>query len=1042
MTEPVVTAPVEGFAGLDVVGNYDSGVNLLREFYIPVLQRAQRYDRVAGYFFSSSFVSAAAGISRFIAGGGQIRMLVGAKLTHGDREALLGEVSLDDVLAERLELGEDLAADEVAANRLQVIAWLIREGRLQIRIGVPCDEKGVPLADGEASDKYFHSKFGILTDGEGDQVVFSGTINESAAGWQKNFENFSAYQSTQPVDVWNAYAQPLVERFGELWRGSQVGDFKTVKLPTAIENRLLRLIPNDEDWVPSIEDPDWPPIIEPIELSGDDREVLRSVREAPATGTGVGLVSSGVTAWPHQEAIARHIVETWPRSYLLADEVGLGKTIEAGLALRELLLSGTIETALLLVPASVLIQWQEELAEKLLLDVPRLERRSLRWADGRSQPLRSGDDQWRSAPVLLASSHLARRRGQRQQLVNGRPWDLVLLDETHHARRRGAKPTDTPNQMLATLLALSEHDMWKGLLLASATPMQLHTHDLWDLLDLFGLHGMWSQSAEKMEGYFKQLREPFGARNWRFLRRMLADHFAARGVRPDPVIEARVNDELGYVAGDRILKLHTTGIDRAGLDLIPPEERVLWDLWLRASTPVKDRVFRTTRTTLRQYRATGILPSETVIPDRHVSDEFLALGDAQDLYERIDTYIRGRHDALIAAGGKGVPLGFIMTVYRRRLTSSFYSVRRSLERRRDVLVNQKRLVDLLDDDDEFALESVPDFEDLDLDLINVDVEAEIKDLDDFIRDLTEQPPDEPKMARLHELLHESFQGGHRTVVIFTQYTDTLYYLRERLRATFGNQIICYFGGGGERWDDVTETWERLTKEQVKDLFRRGSEVRILIGTDSMSEGLNLQTCDRLINFDLPWNFMRVEQRIGRVDRIGGLPDIRVTNLFYNGTVEQDIYDRIKDRHDWFTHVIGNAQPVLAATESVIQRAAMGKISGKEAADELDDLIDRFENADLRLEDLDAVPHHDEPLRPAMTLAGLQGALLGVEAVRAKFYEHPAIDGAWLVEVGAAKHEVTFDPTIYEANIGLQLLSWGTPLLNQLLAEVEPSDSGE
>ena len=117
--------------------------------------------------------------------------------------------------------------------------------------------------------------------------------------------------------------------------------------------------------------------------------------------------------------------------------------------------------------------------------------------------------------MLLASSHLARRRGQRQQLVNGRPWDLVLLDETHHARRRGAKPTDTPNQMLATLLALSEHDMWKGLLLASATPMQLHTHDLWDLLDLFGLHGMWSQSAEKMEGYFKQLREFFKLREKR-----------------------------------------------------------------------------------------------------------------------------------------------------------------------------------------------------------------------------------------------------------------------------------------------------------------------------------------------------------------------------------------------------------------------------------------------------------------------------------------------------------------------------------------------
>ena len=244
------SGPDEGFAGLDVVGNYDSGVDLLRGFYIPVLKQARRYDRVAGYFFSSSFVSAAAGISRFIAGGGQMRMLVGAQLTVSDQEALTGAVSLDEVLANRLEIGDDLSSDEVARNRLQVIAWLIREGRLQIRVGVPCDDDGVPLAGNIGYDRYFHSKFGILTDEMGEQVVFSGTINESAAGWQKNFENFSVYQSSQPTEVWNAYAQPLVDRFEELWRGSRVGGFKTVELPTAIKDRLLAQIPDDEDWIP------------------------------------------------------------------------------------------------------------------------------------------------------------------------------------------------------------------------------------------------------------------------------------------------------------------------------------------------------------------------------------------------------------------------------------------------------------------------------------------------------------------------------------------------------------------------------------------------------------------------------------------------------------------------------------------------------------------------------------------------------------------------------------------------------------------------
>ncbi|SVC59840.1 uncharacterized protein METZ01_LOCUS312694, partial [marine metagenome] len=129
-------------------GDYDSTEDMLGSFYVPVLQRAITYDRVAGYFFSSSFVSAAAGLAKFISNHGTIRLLVGAQLTDADREALLGESNLDKILTQRLLEGVDLTADEVARRRYEVIAWLVREGRLQIRVGVPCDDDGVPLPVG------------------------------------------------------------------------------------------------------------------------------------------------------------------------------------------------------------------------------------------------------------------------------------------------------------------------------------------------------------------------------------------------------------------------------------------------------------------------------------------------------------------------------------------------------------------------------------------------------------------------------------------------------------------------------------------------------------------------------------------------------------------------------------------------------------------------------------------------------------------------------------------------------------------------------
>ena len=341
-------------------------------------------------------------------------------------------------MARCLLRGIDLSADDVARHRYEVIAWLVRENRLQIRVGLPCDGDGVPLAAGTPeADRYFHSKWGVLRDAAGDRLVFSGSINESAAGWKGNFESFTVYRSWES-EIWDRYGQPQVDRFEQLWQGVGMAGWRSVPLPEAVESQLVGLLPDDADFIPVARDPlEAEPL--PIPAASEaDVSLVHEIRAAPRSCTGVGLVSAGIVPWPHQTAISRRIVDRWPRSYLLADEVGLGKTIEVGLALRELLLSGRARSALLLVPASLLVQWQEELLEKFLLDVPRLEGANLYWANGATKAAGDGPERWRASPVLLASSHLARRAARREHLLGGEGWDLVFVDEAHHARRRGA----------------------------------------------------------------------------------------------------------------------------------------------------------------------------------------------------------------------------------------------------------------------------------------------------------------------------------------------------------------------------------------------------------------------------------------------------------------------------------------------------------------------------------------------------------------------------------------------------------------------------
>jgi hypothetical protein len=332
----------------------------------------------------------------------------------------------------------------------------------------------------------------------------------------------------------------------------------------------------------------------------------------------------------------------------------------------------------------------------------------------------------------------------------------------------------------------------------------------------------------------------------------------------------------------------------------------------------------------------------------------------------------------------------------------------------------------------------------------VSLAAEVAELDHFLADLAHRPPDESKMTYLHNELDDAFRGIHDTAIVFTQYTDTMEYLRDQLVSYFGDRVACWSGRGGERWDPTSRTWGPISKADLKRLFRKGREVKVLIGTDSMSEGLNLQTCGLIVNYDMPWNFMRVEQRIGRIDRIGGRREVSIRNYFYVGTVEEKIYKGIAEDVDWFEDVVGPAQPVLGQVEDVIEHVAMQMPNATRDESVLAEVakiraqIEEAKAGAVTIDDVGRAPEADAPadLHPAIDLAGLEQVLTRAEPVCHQFHPHPTIAGAYLLELAGQKAAVTFRPAVLDLHPGqVTLLTYGTAELQELLDAVRVLDDG-
>ena len=1051
---------------------YSPADNPLENFYIRALSASVQYDRSAGYFSSSALAVAAAGVARLIQNSGRMRLLVGAELSEEDVAAIRQGYDLQTRINERLLERFPDPQDALLKERLQVLAWMVAEGTLEIKVVLPKDPDGLPIPAHLTSD-YYHPKSGIFIDAQGDKVAFSGSINESETGWKKNYEQFAVYTS------WGegkSYLPLVINRFEDLWNDREP-DWIALPVPKAVEERLLRYRPIE----PPIRDPLEPkPTEKPCKeaekpyIAGSpqaERILFQFLRDAPYLPNVIelGAATGAITPWPHQSRVADRILSRYPERALLCDEVGLGKTMEAGLVLRQLLISGWVKRVLILAPKSILKQWQEELYEKFALNIPRYDSGRFLDVDDQVIPY-EGVNPWEASfdyaqdasqltrlaersvaqskhgwQVLLISSQLAKRSDRRTQVLSARGWDLLIVDEAHHARRKDFKERIyRPNQLLGLLNELKAQDKIGSLLLMTATPMQIHPLEVWDLLSVVGMGGRWGADEDNFLGFFQEMRKPFHQVEWEFVYDLVRDYLETGG-QIDETFQQQVLADIGPVQWSTLEELpFKPGKRLQAIKQLSSKAESHVKEMARRHTPLNHYIFRNTRELLREYEKRGILKAQ--VPRRKPHLERVQMRpEEQALYDRIDEYITHFYHKY---ENERRGLGFVMTVYRRRLTSSFYAVRCSLERRLAYLKGQLEPEKQFTDDDIEQEELDLDVGEEILDLVQRDFfQAELEYVQDFIQQLQLLSISDSKMEELKGELDQVFRKRN-TVLIFTQYADTMDYLRGQLCEVYGSQLACYSGRGGEMWNGIA--WVSVTKEEVKAAFKIGN-VRILLGTESASEGLNLQTCGVLINYDMPWNPMRVEQRIGRIDRIGQEhKEVWITNYFYKDTIEDLIYQRLADRINWFEVVVGNLQPILAEVGEATRRLAMLPPSEREAQleKEIAALRQRLQNREveaLNLDDyLDEESYQPVPNSP-VTLEQIEYILTQSQTTSCYFRPDPDLPGAYRLTWKDEELPVTFSPKVFDEHPDtVRFLTYGSPLFADLLSSIpepEPAEAG-
>jgi superfamily II DNA or RNA helicase len=529
--------------------------------------------------------------------------------------------------------------------------------------------------------------------------------------------------------------------------------------------------------------------------------------------------TSDVQPLPHQiTAVYEAMLPRQPLRFVLADDPGAGKTIMAGLYIRELLMRADARRVLVVAPGSLVEQWRDELYGKFGLEF-RVFSRDLEATSPTGNPFEDHDH------LIVRLDQMARDEAFQEKLCHA-GWDLVIFDEAHKlsAHFQGSKVSESKRFKFAN--RLGRHT--RHLLLMTATPHNGKEEDFQlflSLLDSDRFYGKFRDGAHKVDCSD-------------LMRRMVK------------------------------------------------EEMVKFD-----NTPL--------------------------FPERKANTVNYKLSDLErQLYDAVTNYVQSEMDRAAHLDGqrRGI-VGFALAALQRRLASSPAAIYHSLRRRHERLERRLReeklgrrvqqlannsVADVPEDDDDLNADEQENLEEQLVDQATAastiaELEAEIvilADLEQQAKELVHSGQDR-KWEELSKILQNSPEmhdaaGRQRKVIIFSEHRDTLNYLQEKIEGVLRTKdaIVTIHGGT-----------KREERRKVQEQFRLDPDVRVLIATDAAGEGVNLQNANLMVNYDLPWNPNRLEQRFGRIHRIGQDQVCHLWNLVANETREGDVFFRLLEKLD-------------------------------------------------------------------------------------------------------------------------------------------------
>lgn len=602
----------------------------------------------------------------------------------------------------------------------------------------------------------------------------------------------------------------------------------------------------------------------------------------------VTLGEARVDIKPHQVSVAHRVVSDYPHRYLLCDEVGLGKTIEAGMVLKELRARGGAQRTLVISPPNLIRQWQFELKSKFNEVFSIINTETVRYMEkSRGE---SGNPFVDVESAIVSSAWITSPKWAKY--VSEIDWDMIIVDEAHHARTRRSGTTTSLYRLVSELVSPDAFSKRAALFL-TATPMQLDSSELYSLIEildpaLFPTEEHFAQHRREVPGLSRLVND-------------LSIHGFPLPNQPPATTAETVGQWLHIGPTEAFERLSGGASEIAKLSEELSDRHLLSQILIRN----------------RKSVIGGFMP-------RRAHRWPVVLTDAErTALAKVEDYVLSGYAQ--AERNKDTAIGFVMTVFQKLMASSLRALRQSLDGRRARLQERSAAPTLTKPARKRYAEEYGELleEENILASILADIaqsEAnEVKELENLVQMLDEVPVDSKAEVLVRQLKELHHHDPHAKVILFTQFRETQSYLTERL-ASIGWNVFQFHG-----------QLKVEAKDQNVENFRTCDEAAILISTEAGGEGRNFQFCHLLVNYDLPWNPMRIEQRIGRLDRIGQDHVVEVFNLYSEDTIEERVLDVLERRINIFEQTVGGLDPILGDTERSITKALQSSGAVRDAA---------------------------------------------------------------------------------------------------------------